>query len=136
MKQALEKRERTLRTRMRKAPAVIKTDVLEFLPYQYKGQPITITIHTDEFTSVCPMTGLPDFGRVVIRYVPDKTIVELKSLKYYLFQYREVGIFYEHLVNCLLDDLWSGLKPRSLTVEGIMTPRGGITTSVQASRER
>ena len=79
------------------------------------------------------MTGLPDFGTIRLRYVPDRKIVELKSFKYYLLQYRNVGIFYEHLVNRILDDLVSVLSPKHMEVTGIFTARGGITTRVTAT---
>jgi len=92
-----------------------------------------IEIDCPEFTSVCPKTGLPDFGTITIRYVPDKLCVELKSLKYYLLQYRNEGIFYEAATNRILDDLVSALAPRSMTVEGAFTARGGIATRVVAA---
>jgi 7-cyano-7-deazaguanine reductase len=78
------------------------------------------------------MTGLPDFGTIRIQYTPDRKIIELKSLKYYLLQYRNVGIFYEHLVNRILDDLVSALSPKQMIVTGEFTSRGGITTRVSA----
>jgi len=112
----------------------VKSDLLEPMKYAYKGhRDIVITIRQPEFTSVCPMTGLPDFGTVTIRYRPDETIVELKSLKFYLLQYRNVGIFYEHLVNRILDDLVKVLAPKSMEVQGTFSARGGITSDVVAS---
>ncbi len=103
------------------------------MDYQYnKIRDIDISIQHPEFTAVCPMTGLPDFGTISIRYTPDKSIVELKSLKYYLTQYRNVGIFYEHVVNRILDDLVSVLAPKKMEVTGEFTPRGGITSRVTA----
>lgn len=81
------------------------------------------------------MTGLPDFGTVTIRYRPDEKIVELKSLKFYLLQYRNVGIFYEHVVNRILDDLVAVVKPKRMEVIGDFTPRGGISTVVTALYE-
>lgn len=111
----------------------VLTDPLEAIAYAYKGhRDIVITIRQPEFTSVCPMTGLPDTGTITIRYQPGETIVELKSLKFYLLQYRNVGIFYEHVVNKILDDLVSVLSPQWMEVEGSFTPRGGITTDVVA----
>jgi len=81
-------------------PNRVKAGFLDAVEYNYKGQrDIDITIEQPEFTSVCPMTGLPDFGRIIIEYIPNTKIVELKSLKFYLLQYRNVGIFYEHVVN-------------------------------------
>ena len=81
------------------------------------------------------MTGLPDFGCITIRYIPGEKIVELKSLKFYLLQYRNVGIFYEHVVNRILDDLVSVLDPRQMEVIGDFTSRGGITSSISAVYE-
>lgn len=115
-------------------PDTIKTDVLEAMEYQYRSKrDIHITIEQPEYTSVCPMTGLPDMGCITIEYVPAETIIELKSLKYYLLQYRNVGIFYENIVNRILDDLVSVLLPKKMTVIGDFTPRGGISTVVTAS---
>ncbi|MBC2716922.1 MAG: NADPH-dependent 7-cyano-7-deazaguanine reductase QueF [Desulfobacteraceae bacterium] len=119
-----------------KSPDTIKTDVLEAMEYAYRSKrDIHITIEQPEYTSVCPMTGLPDMGCITIEYVPAETIVELKSLKYYLLQYRNVGIFYENIVNRILDDLVSVLSPQKMTIMGDFTPRGGITTTVTASYE-
>ena len=115
------------------SPDIVKKDVLETIAYQYHGRrPIDITIRQPEYTSVCPMTGLPDVGSIIIRYRPGKKIVELKSLKFYLLQYRNVGIFYEHVVNRILDDLVAVLAPRWMEVTGDFTARGGIITQVTA----
>ncbi|RPJ16921.1 MAG: NADPH-dependent 7-cyano-7-deazaguanine reductase QueF [Desulfobacteraceae bacterium] len=115
-------------------PDTVKMSVLEPMDYKYRQKrDIDIEIEQPEFTSVCPMTGLPDFGCIIIRYIPDKKIIELKSLKYYLLQYRNVGIFYEHLVNRILDDLVAVLKPKRMEVTGEFTARGGITTMVTAT---
>ena len=115
---------------------IVKVDLLESIEYQYrKKRDIDIVIRQPEFTSVCPMTGLPDFGCITIKYRPDNLIVELKSLKYYLLQYRNVGIFYEHLVNRILDDLVFILDPGYMEVIGEFTARGGITTGVTAVYE-
>ncbi len=106
--------------------------ILEVLDYSYgTKRDIEIKIDQPEFTSLCPISGLPDFGCITIRYVPKEKIVELKSLKYYLLQYRNVGIFYEHVVNQILDDLASVLKPKFAEVIGTFTSRGGITTTVR-----
>ena len=91
-----------------------------------------IAIHCPEFTSICPKTGLPDFGEIRITYVPDKLCVELKALKYYLVEYRNRGIFYEAATNQILDDLVAACHPRRMTVVGNFSVRGGITTSVTA----
>jgi 7-cyano-7-deazaguanine reductase len=90
-------------------------------------------VHTcPEFTSVCPITAMPDFGTITIDYVPDRKCLELKSLKYYLFGFRQQGIFYEAVVNQILDDLVSACQPRSMTVTGAFTIRGGISSTVTA----
>ena len=115
------------------SPDTIRTDLLNILDYDYRERrDIEITIQHPEYTSVCPMTGLPDMGTITILYVPDQTIVELKSLKYYLLQYRNVGIFYENIVNRILDDLAGVLSPKKMTVTGEFTRRGGITSRVEA----
>ncbi len=115
------------------SPDTVKSDILEAMPYQYAGQrPIDIEIKQPEFTSVCPMTGLPDFGCITITYTPNRQIVELKSLKYYLMQYRNVGIFYEHVVNKILEDLSGAIAPHRIMVIGTFTSRGGISTTVKA----
>jgi 7-cyano-7-deazaguanine reductase len=117
-------------------PDIVTTDVLDPIDYDYKGKrDILITISQPEFTSVCPMTGLPDFGTIDIRYTPDHFIVELKSLKYYLLQFRNVGMFYEHVSNRILDDLVQVLKPKMMEVTGQFTSRGGLTTTVCARHE-
>lgn len=115
------------------SPDVIKTDILEPIEYAYKSKrSIDITIQQPEYTSVCPMTGLPDNGCIIIAYRPDRYLIELKSLKYYLLQYRNVGMFYEHVVNKILDDLVSVLDPLSMKVTGEFTPRGGISSLATA----
>ncbi len=111
------------------SPEIITTALLEPLLYQYQRK-IEVVISQPEYTSVCPMTGLPDFGCITIRYVPDRHIIELKSLKYYLLQYRNVGIFYENAVNRIIEDLVLVLKPKQMTVTGDFTARGGIATTV------
>ncbi|NOY69653.1 MAG: NADPH-dependent 7-cyano-7-deazaguanine reductase QueF [Deltaproteobacteria bacterium] len=118
-------------------PETIKTGMLEPIPYEYAGnRDINILIKQPEYTAVCPRTGLPDFGAIIIEYVPDQFIVELKSLKYYFLQYRTVGIFYENAVNKILDDLVSVLQPKKMLVTGDFTARGGISTTVSASYEK
>ncbi len=118
-------------------PDTVQRSVLESIQYQYQKQRgVDITIEQPEFTSVCPMTGLPDFGTIVIKYRPLRKIVELKSLKYYLLQFRNVGVFYEHVVNQILDDLVAVLDPKWMEVSGHFTARGGISTIVRADYER
>ncbi len=116
------------------SPDNIKSDILISMDYKYRQKrDIDIEIKQPEFTSVCPMTGLPDFGTITIRYTPDKKIIELKSLKFYLLQYRNVGIFYEHVVNHMLDNLVEVLKPKQMEITGEFSARGGIVTRVVAS---
>ena len=105
-------------------------NVLETFDNQYPGRDYTIEIVCPEFTSVCPKTGQPDFGRLTIQYVPEAKCVELKSLKLYLQQFRNEGIFYENATNRILDDLVGVLEPRRLTLSAAFSARGGITTTV------
>jgi 7-cyano-7-deazaguanine reductase len=98
---------------------------------QYSGYEIEIVI--PEFTSVCPKTGLPDFGKLTLRYVPDKLCLELKSLKMYVLAYRDLGIFYENVVNRFLADIVKATKPVSASVTGEFTPRGGLNSKVTAT---
>jgi 7-cyano-7-deazaguanine reductase len=105
---------------------------LELFDNPRPGRDYTITIRCPEFTSVCPKTGQPDFGAVVIEYIPDKSCIELKSLKLYMQSYRNKGVFYERLTNEILDDLVEACKPRWMKITSQFTPRGGITTDVTA----
>jgi len=107
---------------------------IETWPNQYEDYEIEIVM--PEFTSVCPKTGLPDFGRVALRYVPDRLCLELKSYKMYLLAYRDLGIFQENVVNRVLRDVVKAAKPVSATVVGEFTPRGGLATVVTASWSR
>lgn len=109
---------------------------LETFPNPRPERDYEIAIACPEFTSMCPKTGLPDFGTIHIRYTPDLTCVELKSLKYYLLGFRNRGIFYESVTNQILDDLVQACQPRRMTVQGDFTARGGITTTVTASFAR
>jgi 7-cyano-7-deazaguanine reductase len=106
--------------------------LLETFPNPRPGREFTIAIDCPEFTSMCPKTGLPDFGTIRVRYVPDATCIELKALKYYLLEFRSRGIFYEAVTNQILDDLVAACSPRRMTVEGDFSARGGITTRVTA----
>ncbi len=105
---------------------------LETFPNQFPDREYEIEITCPEFTAVCPKTGQPDFGTIIVRYVPDQTCIELKSLKLYLFAYRDRGIFYEHSINTILDDLVAACRPRRMLVVGQFTPRGGITSKISA----
>lgn len=108
---------------------------LEKIPFAYPGTVTDVVYETEEFTCVCPWTGLPDFGTVTIRYIPEKSLIELKSLKYYLTSYRNVGIIQEHVVNRILKDLVKLIKPRSMSVEANYKERGGIWTQATAKYE-
>ena len=110
--------------------------VLEAVPFDYPGSATEIVYETEEFTFVCPWTGLPDFARLVIRYIPDDALVELKSLKYYLTSYRNVGILQEHAVNRILQDLVQLLAPVSMVVEAEYKERGGIKTKAVARYQK
>lgn len=114
----------------------IDVAVLEVIPFNYPGPATEVVYETDEFTSVCPWSGLPDFARLVIRYLPDCSLVELKSLKYYLTSYRNVGILQEHAVNRILQDLVQLLQPVSMEVEAEYKERGGIKTTATAKYKR
>lgn len=98
----------------------------------YPERDYIINIDMPEFTCLCPKTGLPDFARITIHYIPDKACLELKSLKYYELFYRNVGIFHENVVNKFLDDLVRACKPRWMEIVGEFNARGGIKTSVRA----
>jgi 7-cyano-7-deazaguanine reductase len=105
---------------------------IETWPNQYAtGYEIEIVM--PEFTSVCPRTGLPDHGKLTLRYVPDKLCLELKSLKMYTLEYRNLGIFQENVVNRMLKDVVKATRPRSATLIGEFTPRGGVYTKITAS---
>ena len=106
---------------------------IETFPNPRPDREYRIAISCPEFTSVCPKTGLPDFGEIRITYVPGAQCIELKSLKYYLIEFRNRGIFYEHVTNQILDDLVGLLAPRRMTVVGDFSARGGITTKVTAT---
>lgn len=107
-----------------------KKPAFELFDNPRPGRDYTITIRVPEFTSVCPKTGQPDYGTITIEYIPNKTCIELKSLKMYMQSYRNQGVFYECLTNDILDDLVKACKPRWMKVTSQFTPRGGITTDV------
>ena len=113
--------------------SAIDVKVLETFPYEYTGKDIVINIETDEFTAVCPWSGLPDFATIRIDYTPTTVCIELRSLKYYLLSYRSVGIYQEHVVNRILDDLVECADPKWMRVAADYRIRGGIHTV--ASRE-
>ncbi len=115
-------------------PDAIDSDCLECFEYEYAdkavGEDVEIEIATEEFTSVCPFSGLPDFGRVKVTYIPDKHCIELRSYKYYLLSYRNVGIFYEHLINRLLNDLVKASAPKRMKIEIVCSLRGGVSSTL------
>ncbi len=111
----------------------VSKSLLQVMPYQYPGKKINVCIETEEFTCLCPWTGLPDFACLTINYTPAKTVVELKSLKMYLQSYRMVGMVHESVVNSILADLTSALKTKNISVELKFKIRGGIATTVSAS---
>ena len=109
---------------------------IEVFPNLHTERRYTIEIECPEFTSVCPKTGLPDFGTLFIRYQPDQHCLELKAFKYYLLDYRNVGIFYENVVNRVLNDVIEACDPHWIEVKGEFKARGGINTSVTATHEK
>ncbi|SDM90621.1 7-cyano-7-deazaguanine reductase [Fictibacillus solisalsi] len=110
--------------------SVILVDILETIPYEYVGKDTLVTIPTTEFTSVCPWSGLPDFADIIISYIPNEDLVEMKSLKYYLTSYRNVGIYQEHATNKIKEDLVDLLKPKYLKIVATWNARGGLGTEV------
>jgi 7-cyano-7-deazaguanine reductase len=108
----------------------MSSSTIETFPNPRPGRNYEITIQCPEFTSVCPKTGLPDFGEIRISYVPDAACIELKSLKYYMIEFRNKGIFYEAVTNQILDDLVGAIHPRRMRVVGDFSVRGGIKTVV------
>ena len=104
---------------------------LEIVENQYSDRDYEVKISIPEFTCVCPRTGQPDFALININYIPDKHIVELKSLKLYIQQFRNMGIFHEEISNRILDDFKSACHPRKIEVTGHFNPRGGIRTEVE-----
>lgn len=110
----------------------VSKQLLQAMPYQYVGNNINVCIETDEFTCLCPWTGLPDFAHLKIQYVPNKVVVELKSLKMYLQSYRMVGMVHESVVNSIMKDIKQLLKPKQIYVELVFKIRGGINTTVSA----
>jgi 7-cyano-7-deazaguanine reductase len=116
----------------------IDASVLDTFPYEYPNRDQRIHIETDEFTAVCPFSGLPDFATIKVDYVPDKKIIELRSCKYYLLSYRNVGIYQEHVVNKILEDLVVCCKPKQMQVTADYKVRGGVHTvcSVEYTQKR
>jgi len=109
---------------------------LEIVDNEYSDRDYNINISVPEFNCVCPRTGLPDFATIKIQYVPDKYIIELKSLKLYMVKFRNLGIFHEHVTNRILDDFVRAAKPKKINIIGDFHPRGGIKTSIEAKWEK
>jgi len=118
------------------SPQDIDISILQTIKYKYPKNKTLVNLESDEFTCLCPFSGLPDYARVNIKYIPDKKLIELKSLKYYLYAFRSVKVYNEHAVNKILDDLKNLLNPRELTVEAEFSARGGIKNKVSASFSR
>jgi 7-cyano-7-deazaguanine reductase len=114
----------------------LKTPEIEVWKNKYPDKIYTITIEIPEFTSICPLTGLPDFATIKIEYQPDKYCLELKSLKMYTIFYRNIGIFHEHLANKFIDDLVKAIRPRWMKLVSEFNPRGGIKTIVAREYKR
>ncbi len=116
--------------------SAIDPDCLLVFDYEYPGQDAEVVIDTQEFTAVCPWSGLPDFGTLKIGYVPDRACIELKSLKYYLLSYAGVGIVQEHAANRILEDLAAVCQPLRMTVTLDYNVRGGLHTCVTVRHEK
>ncbi len=112
------------------------TKKLETFPNHHPDRDYTVTLRTEEFTCVCPATGQPDFGKVTIHYIPDRLILESKSLKLYLWSFRDEGVFHEHLTNVILDALVGALAPRWCKVTADFSVRGGISITVEADYKK
>ncbi|MBF0429753.1 MAG: NADPH-dependent 7-cyano-7-deazaguanine reductase QueF [Fibrobacteria bacterium] len=110
----------------------LKTPSIDTWEFQYPESQTSITVSIPEFTCICPKTGLPDFATLFIEYVPFEHCLELKSLKEYMFSYRDVGVFHEHVVNKVLDDCVKACKPRKMEIKGVFNMRGGIQTTALA----
>ncbi|MDR3244578.1 MAG: preQ(1) synthase [Elusimicrobiota bacterium] len=110
----------------------ISPNLLEPMPYQYIGKDIAVNIETDEFTCLCPWTGLPDYAHLTIKYTPNQKVIELKSLKLYLHTYRMVGIVHESAVNKIKEDLAAAIEPQDMFIELKFAVRGGLITTVSA----
>ncbi len=121
---------------IRKDIFFINCDVLKTERFDNKDKDTWVEIVNPEFTSLCPKTGLPDYGIIHIKYMPEKLIVELKSLKYYFLQFRNTGIFYESLTKLILKHLVKRVQPLEMTVEAEFTPRGGLTTKVVSTYKK
>ena len=127
---------RTLGQGATQYPRTVSPELLETFPNAFPGRPYAVSFRSEEFTSLCPKTGQPDFGTITIRYVPEARCIESKSLKLYLFSYRDEGTFMETLTNRILDDLVAACHPLEMEVTGDFAARGGITISVTATYKK
>lgn len=114
------------------SPGNIDASILQTIPYEYPRRKINIELTTDEFTCLCPFSGLPDFAELSVNYAPCKKLIELKSFKYYIYSFRNVKIYNEHVVNKILEDLVKVLQPDELTIVGQFSVRGGAKNKVTA----
>jgi 7-cyano-7-deazaguanine reductase len=121
---------------LQKNVRALKTPKIDVFENQYKDKAYTISINTDEFSCICPKTGLPDFANISIEYSPDKHCIELKSLKLYFVFFRDIGIFHEHITNMIMDDLVRACRPRYMKINTQFKSRGGIITSVSREYEK
>ncbi len=121
---------------IREDASFITPNVLEPLPYDNHGKSTWVEIENPEFTSLCPKTGLPDFGTIKIKYLPDSKIIELKSLKYYFLQFRNAGIFYENLTKLIMEHLVAKLDPFEMIIEATFTSRGGLSSKIKSEYKR
>ncbi|MBU2540665.1 MAG: preQ(1) synthase [Candidatus Omnitrophica bacterium] len=110
---------------------LLQTPNIEVWKNKYPDKDYTVKIETSEFTCICPKTGLPDFATITIEYKPDKFCLELKSFKMYLTFFRQIGIFHEHVINKIFDDLLAACRPKEMTIIMVFNARGGITTTVK-----
>ena len=108
----------------------LKTPPIDVWKNKYPDKEYTVNLEIPEFTCICPKTGLPDFATIKIQYIPDEFCIELKSLKYYINFYRNIGVFHEHVVNKIAEDFIKACKPKWVRIEGQFNPRGGIKTTV------
>ena len=121
---------------LQKHVRTLNTPKIEVWQNKYRDRDYEVNIETNEFTCICPKTGLPDFARIRIEYIPDAWCIELKSFKLYLVSFRDVGIFHEHATNRILDDLVKACRPRYMKLEMEYNLRGGIAASTKAEYKK
>lgn len=129
-------KKKSLYENLQKEVRSMKMPEIEVWQNMYKDKDYCITMDVPEFTCICPKTGLPDFAVITIQYRPQEYCIELKSFKMYINDYRNIGIFHEHVVNRILEDLVNACKPRWMSVSGVFNLRGGIKTSVSAEYKK